>query len=539
MKLIVGLLFSIRVATLQADTIQIPHGGISNHADASVSNSIAWCFEQYGADQVYELTTDTRYYIGSPLHLPVGAVLTDNGVTAKVRAGSGMDNQTMILMEDYSTVKDITVDANRIATVGIDAQYKNGTTIENCWVISTKNDFYDETNDEIRSHLIDITGSTNAVVTGCSVKNAGCNPIENWDDWGAATNNYANGICAGRAMNALINDCVIDQTLGGSIAIARGEGVIIQGCELSNSARINLENGHVGSQDSIIGYHNLGAALRNVLICNNTITEYMNHGVHISGERLILTNNTIHSGWHNAIRLDDQRDPTEYVVDALVVGNTLGLGSQSYTYSRTYINHTQSETITTGTNTNYETGLPFVPGVGSTVSNIYAHYETFNDGAMDGWTVGSGAWSVDGNALLQTMVSGTRAITWDGGPVTNETLQVYLHQDSGSGWCGIHFRKTNNSDGPYDSGYMAIVKTSGDVTLFKAGTGALETVSSGMNPQDLFFLRLTVEMDGSSIKVYLNGRLLIDQVDSTYASGYVGMASLGTVSRFDSFGIKQ
>ncbi len=374
---------------------------------------------------------------------------------------------------------------------------------------------------------------------GCTLKNAGCNPIENWESWGAATNNYGNGICAGRAVNVLIDDCVIDQTLGGSIAIARAEGVIIQGCELSSSARINLENGHVSSQDSIIGYHNTGVVLRNVLICNNTITDYMNHGIHISGERLILINNTIHSGWHNAIRLDDQRTPTEYVVDALVQGNTLGIGSQSNTSWRTYINHTQSETITAETNFRYEDGLPFVPNIGSLTSNVYSRYETFNNGTFDGWTANSGSWSVDDHTLLQGTTNGTRTITWDNALITNGTLQVYLRQDSGRGWSGVQFRKTSASDGPYDSGYMAFVRNNGEVTLYKAGAGALQTVSSGMDPQDLFFLRLTVELDGSSIQVSLNGRLLIDQTDSACSSGYAGLASLGTVARFDSVGLKQ
>jgi hypothetical protein len=117
-------------------------------------------------------------------------------------------------------------------------------------------------------------------------------------------------------------------------------------------------------------------------------------------------------------------------------------------------------------------------------------------------------------------------------------LQVYLRQDSGSGWSGIQFRKANASDGPYDSGYLAFVRNNGDVTLYKAGAGALETVSIGMDPQGLFFLRLTVELDGSTIQVSLNGRLIIDQTDSTYSSGSVGLASLGTVVRFDSVGIK-
>jgi hypothetical protein len=533
-----GFLFSIFALNSASETVQIPHGGILNHADASVTNSIAWVFEQYGVDQVYELTSDACYTIGSPLVLPSGSTLIGGNVAATVRAGSGMDNQTMIWMDDCSAVRNITVDANRIAAVGIDSQYTIGTTIENCRVINTKNNYSSAVYASMDSHLINVSGATNAVITGCTLKNAGCNPIENWGDWGAATNNYANGICAGRAMNVLIDDCVIDQTLGGSIAIARAEGVIIQGCDLSNSARINLENDHVSSQDSIIGYHNTGAALRNALICNNTITEYMNHGIHLSGERLILTNNTIHSGWHNAIRLDDQRLPTEYVVDALVEGNTLGVGSQTNTSSRTYINHTQSETITAGTNTRYEDGLSFVPNVGSLTSNVYSRYETFNDGNFDGWTVNYGSWRVVDKSLQQSMISGTRTITWDDALVTNGTLQVYLRQESGSGWSGIQFRKTNASDSPYQSGYLVFVRANGELTLYKAGVGALETVSSGMDPQDLFFLRLTVELDGDDIKVYLNGQLLISQSDSTYSSGLVGLASLGTVSRFDSVGMK-
>ena len=539
MKLFLGLLFLLRVGSVQADTIQIPHGGIYDHSDSSVSNSIAWCFEQYGEGYVYELTSDMRYYIGSPLELPDGATLTDSGVAAKVRAGAGMDNQTMILMGNYSTVKDITVDANRIAICGLDGQYKTGVTVDNCWVINTKNDFYYETNNKITSHLVNILGATNAVITGCSIKNAGCNPIENWDDWGAATNNYANGISASRAMNVLINNCVIDQTLGGSIAIARTEGVIIQDCELSNSARINLENNRNGSQDSIIGYHNYGTKMRNAVIRNNTITSYYNHGIHISGERLILENNTIHDGWLNAIRLDDHRVPTDYVIDAWVEGNVLSLGSAPGVPDRLVIDHYQAGTASIETNYCYEDGLPLTSGFGVLTSNVYSRYETFDNGTMDDWTVNSGAWSVDDRTILQSMTSSTRTITWNNVQITNGSVQVYLHQDSGSGWSGIHFRKTNASDGPYDSGYMAFIRDNGNVTLFKAGIGALETVSSGMDPQDLFFLRLTVELNGSDIQVYLNGRLLIEQTDTTYFSGYIGLATLGPVVRFDSVGLQQ
>lgn len=538
MKMI-AFLFLFYATKLQATTFSVPYGNISDHADASVTNSIAWFLQTYGAGHTYQLTSEAQYYIESSLKLPAGATLMSDNIKAQICAGSNLDSQVMIFLGSYSTLKNITMNAERTAAIGIDGQYTADVTIEDCSVVNTKNNFSTKIYPDTDSHLINIVGSTNAIVTGCTLKNAGCNPIENWESWGAATNNFGNGICAGRAINVLINDCSIDQTLGGSIAIARAEGVLIQRCRLSNSACINLVNNHAASQDSIIGYHNIDSPLRNVIICNNIITGYMGHGIHISGERLILTNNIIYNGCHNAIRLDDHRTPAEYTVDAFVAGNTLGLGSETNTFSRTYINHSQSEMMTMGINVRYEDDLPFIPGIGAMTSNIYARYETFNNEILDGWTSYSGTWSVNNGVLEQTATSATRQICWDNVIMTNGILQVYLNKDmSTSSWLGMCFRKNHPSDSPYVSGYMAFIRDNGDVTLYKAGQGALQTVSSGLNPQDIFFLRLTVKLTGSNIKVFINGKILIDQMDSTYPCGSVGLVSLGTVARFDSMGLR-
>ena len=529
------LIFAFFVAPINggAGTYSISHDGIVDHAEPSVTGSIAWYFDTYGTNQTYILTDSVRYYIDSPITLPEGTTLTDGQADATLRAGSGLDDQTMVFMANGSTIKDLIVDANRTAAIALDGQRTEGITIENCWVLNTKNNY---TTNWHEPHLVEISRSTNATIVGCTLKNAGCNPIENIGEW----DSVANGIMAGRAFNVYIDDCTIDQTMGGSIAIARSEGVVIQNSTLSNSAMCNLFNNRAYSQDGIIGYHNYDQALRNATIRNNTITTYNNHGIHISGERLILENNTIHGGHANAIRVSDWRTTPwrEFSVDAWIKGNTLGSGSLAA--APTYINYYQPGTMSMETNYQYETGAPFVPGLGAGTTNLYSFYDTFNDGDSNGWTPNTGSWSVSDNILKQSTITSTRHIALDSPTVTNGTIQAYLHKDAdASGWLGIQFRKSAPGDSPYTSGYLALVTHDGKVVLYKAGAGKLQSTQSVYDPEGRFFLRLTVELAESNIKVYLNGTLMINQDDSTYTGGYVGLSSLGTVAYFDSVGITQ
>lgn len=146
----------------------------------------------------------------------------------------------------------------------------------------------------------------------------------------------------------------------------------------------------------------------------------------------------------------------------------------------------------------------------------------FNDTTLAQWTVSAGKWAVEQGELRQTAPTGNARITLTGYTASNLVMEADVRL-SGTEWAGLQFRKTNETDSHSDSGYLVYLRSTGVATLYKPG-GQIISAASGYDPTR-GFLRLRVEAVGSSIKVYLNDELLIDEVDSTYTDGYCGLAT--------------
>jgi len=167
--------------------------------------------------------------------------------------------------------------------------------------------------------------------------------------------------------------------------------------------------------------------------------------------------------------------------------------------------------------------------------------EDFDDGDMNGWTIvdhpssiyGPSSWSATSGYALQTSNIGQPG-TW----------AVY---DGGSGWIDYRLQLSLWSgdddaigavfryQGPDDYYVFYWSNWFGDRRLYKRQAGSFILLASSPGAYrrwDRYRVEITVE--GSRIQLVLDGDLLFDLVDSTFASGSVGLYSgHNTSSHFD------
>ena len=146
----------------------------------------------------------------------------------------------------------------------------------------------------------------------------------------------------------------------------------------------------------------------------------------------------------------------------------------------------------------------------------------FNDTSLAQWTVSAGDWAIEQGELRQTTSTGGARITLTDYTASNLVMEADVRL-SGTEWAGLQFRKTNEADSHADSGYLVFLRSTGQVSLYKPG-GQIISVASGYDPTQ-GFLRLRVEAIENNIKLYVNGNLLINVTDTTYAGGYVGLTT--------------
>ena len=153
------------------------------------------------------------------------------------------------------------------------------------------------------------------------------------------------------------------------------------------------------------------------------------------------------------------------------------------------------------------------------------------------WQKGA-TWSVTNGVLLQANAADFCSAEIPGTEFSGVIIETSLKLGTNSGWAGVQFRKTAVNDRPWNSGYLVQVYKNGTITLYKAGTGTIQSVSSGLDfatkPVDL-----RIEAVGSSIRVYADGIKQIHQPDSSFVCGYVSLSTLGTVAEYDDFSIQQ
>lgn len=168
--------------------------------------------------------------------------------------------------------------------------------------------------------------------------------------------------------------------------------------------------------------------------------------------------------------------------------------------------------------------------------------DDFNDGNDEGWTVNSGTWAVESGEYSQsnTSASGYSTTLTDQKYSDIEVefeYEILDYAGNTGNWAGIIFRKTNVSDTYGHSGYMVYMRYSGQVHLYKAGTGNIGSYQTGETQTGTRSLKVVVE--GSEIKVYYNGGStpVISVTDTAYTHGYASLVTGKTHTHFDNVSI--
>ena len=324
-SIFIVLVFMMSTFGLKAfgSTYSIPHNGITDHANAAVSGSIAWHFSTYGAGHTYKLTTSSStasYGIKSELHLPENAILTSDLADAKVEALSEMNINTsftiMLWLEDGCTLSNVALDGARNASIIIRGVHKSNFTIDGCDLRNTRNYYADGFDG--RSHIVHIDDSHNALIQNCTIANAGCNPKVDPLAWSGA----ASSIQATDSTELTVTGNTIDYALSHGVTFTRARNVVVS----DNHIWYAGENGrlHQGFQtgDGVGSYHNgLGETWLNWEVTNNNIQHYGNHGMHLGGRGIRIEGNYISDGQANGISIQDWRDPHDCQKDIWIIDN--------------------------------------------------------------------------------------------------------------------------------------------------------------------------------------------------------------------------
>jgi PKD repeat protein len=171
----------------------------------------------------------------------------------------------------------------------------------------------------------------------------------------------------------------------------------------------------------------------------------------------------------------------------------------------------------------------------------YLVYDPFQDDEMAEWFQISGNFRAEEGRLISKN-SGTLmepALTAD-----DFTGQVDIKIGPGANWGGLCFRKDLYNDSLTKSGYLAYIRSNGNLTLFSANTDSqVASANTGIDPT-VDFVTLGVVADGTDIRVSANGRTYIDWTDdgsagAPFMDGYFGLQANGEgVVEFDDISLR-
>lgn len=286
------------------NTYFIPESGIADHSNPSIKNSIAWYFKTYGAGKTYLLNSSgVNYNINSTITVPANSVFKGNNAseTYSIKASTSLDKKNMIILGNGCTLQYLNIDGNREAGTVVSAANTTGTTILNCSIRNSKND-YVASDGKAYTLLINSNSTTNFTIDGCVLENAGTNPKLN-----SATNQSGGyAILMWSAINTRVTNCDISHTSTCGINFTGSSMVSIIGNNITKTGLNRESGGPLG--DALTAYHNWNNNTdENFTIKDNTISFAGNHGIHVSGKVIDIQNNTISNQQLSAIMVDDWR----------------------------------------------------------------------------------------------------------------------------------------------------------------------------------------------------------------------------------------
>ncbi|UJF35810.1 family 16 glycoside hydrolase [Paenibacillus hexagrammi] len=159
----------------------------------------------------------------------------------------------------------------------------------------------------------------------------------------------------------------------------------------------------------------------------------------------------------------------------------------------------------------------------------------------DNWNVIEGPWSIDAGQLTVSKGQGYKAV-WSGDQELGDvTVETDLSLSDRSGDAGLLFRTVSATPGADNvQGYYAGITASGTgaVMLGRMNNSwnELKRASVTMNPNTKYHLK--VHAVGSEIQVYLNDNLVLEQTDTAYARGNVGIRMYNSLPSYDNFTVK-
>ena len=162
----------------------------------------------------------------------------------------------------------------------------------------------------------------------------------------------------------------------------------------------------------------------------------------------------------------------------------------------------------------------------------------FQSGASD-WTAGAGTWTVSGGEYRQSGTTGSGSTTANGFVIGDGTIEADVYIDSAStssAGVGIQFGKRTAADDANDSGYVALLRSDGDIALLKSGTQVVTDTTTGTTPVGNW-VHLRVTNSGGEIKVYVGAaatpQIVYSEPGVANGGGFVSIVTDAASARVD------
>jgi pectate lyase len=162
--------------------------------------------------------------------------------------------------------------------------------------------------------------------------------------------------------------------------------------------------------------------------------------------------------------------------------------------------------------------------------------DDFEDGDAADWTTSAGTWTVTSDGTSQVLrqtdtwsVAQAQISSATGSRQIIELNAKALSFDSVDAWIGVTARYVDTSN--Y---YCVSLNNGGTIALRKVEGGAVTTLATATTPVATgSWQALRVTAVGESLKVYLNGLLMLQATDAAFPSGSVGLATSSASAEFD------
>lgn len=273
---------------------------IYDHSDPAVQGSIAWYFKEYkeGKNYFYLMTPQAQssYNITKPLILPEQATLTSFYEKGQIKASSEL--VFMLRPSNGTKVSNVIFDGNYVAQQIINGNGVEEFQLDNSVLRRTINKYDPSFNgSKIHAHGVVLNQSSNLSIRDNVITNIG----DSGQNVANNTKLEASGLYLIGGDNLDIINNIVRYTLSAGINTTNSKDVVITRNKIDNIGRA-VKYGGLFPADGITAYHNTGRGVNENLkyeVTHNVITNWYNHGIHLSGRYLDISRNTVSSPGHN------------------------------------------------------------------------------------------------------------------------------------------------------------------------------------------------------------------------------------------------